>query len=463
MSNDKYKITEEEQEKIKLYTARSLPNNPTERGMSPAAIKAFFYKFLEPLFKVLNDKYSLIEAGDFRSITSARYVAPDKYLLNSYVNDISVIPEGAAYIGELKEAMTSYLTDEYLGSAEALFYKNQEDTENSEAGFVIDLDNERNIGFVQIYVLSVIRDATMNAYISSDGVSFQKCDTLNLAVTPVSNVLCAYRFKIGKKARYLKIVQEGDDHTNGTFAMKGIEIYEANYEGRYIIKQQSGNVIELDTFIASSLVDELICHRDMAKTWAEGEAVIEGLEEDGTAKYSAKHWASKSQALYDDIDDKKGKVNGYAPLEEVDGQVKIPSVYINQFDHKRHIKITSEDELDTLISNGTAQGGDIAILIESVYEVDSKGNKIEGTEVEAITKTWLLYAEYDSEEKEIAGSQEWIRYGLSYATNAGYSTYANNAGNSQKINGIFIQQMTESAYEALSVKPSGVCITTIGE
>ena len=454
MSNDKYKITEEEQEKIKLYTARALPNNPTERGMPPLAIKAFFYKFLEPLFKVLNDKYSLIEAGDFRSITSARYVAPDKYLLNSYVNDISVIPEGAAYIGELKEAMTSYLTDEYLGSAEALFYKNQEDTKNSEAGFIIELDNERNIGFVQIYVLSVIRDATMNAYISSDGVSFQKCDTLNLAVTPVSNVLCAYRFKIGKKARYLKIVQEGDDHTNGTFAMKGIEIYEANYEGRYIIKQQSGNVIELDTFIASSLVDELICHRDMAKTWAEGEAVIEGLEEDGTAKYSAKHWASKSQALYDDIDDKKGKVNGYAPLEHIEGEEypKIPSMYINQIDIKEYKKITDVSQLDTI----PAQLHDVAILVEPEYVAETDGNLVPTGEL-VITKSWLLYDVAED------GTREWIKYGLSYATNSGYSTYANNAGNSQKINGIFIQQMTESAYEALSVKPSGVCITTIGE
>lgn len=60
---DKYIITEEEQETVKLYTARSLPDNPTERGMLPATIKKFFYKFLEPLFQVLNLHLGQIEGG----------------------------------------------------------------------------------------------------------------------------------------------------------------------------------------------------------------------------------------------------------------------------------------------------------------------------------------------------------------------------------------------------------------
>ena len=62
MSNN-YTITEEEQEKIKLYTARALPNNPIDRGMPPDAIKAFFYKFLDPLFQVLNAHLGLIGSG----------------------------------------------------------------------------------------------------------------------------------------------------------------------------------------------------------------------------------------------------------------------------------------------------------------------------------------------------------------------------------------------------------------
>ena len=60
---DKYIITEEEQEKIKLYTVRSMPDNPTERGMPPGTIKKFFYKFLEPLFQTLNKHLGEIESG----------------------------------------------------------------------------------------------------------------------------------------------------------------------------------------------------------------------------------------------------------------------------------------------------------------------------------------------------------------------------------------------------------------
>ena len=60
---DKYIITEEEQETVKLYTARSLPDSPSERGMTPLSIKTFFWKFLEPLFKVLNEHLGKIESG----------------------------------------------------------------------------------------------------------------------------------------------------------------------------------------------------------------------------------------------------------------------------------------------------------------------------------------------------------------------------------------------------------------
>ena len=471
----KYIITEDEQNKIKTYTAMSMPDNPSERGMSPSAIKYFFYKYLDVFFKVLNDKYGLIEnsqdAYEFRNIIYSKYIAPDKYLLNSSVKSISVVPENADCKGDLTvNGMTEYLTDTHLNSPDSkenessLFYQNQTNTRTNEAGFIIDFGEAKNIGIVQMYVWSIWEGATMNAYVSNDGSSWEKADSLRFFKTPETGVLCVYRFRIGKNAQYLKIVQEGDGWTNGSYAMKGIEIWENNYEGKHQIVQKNGNVIELDSFFANGLVNDVFNYTNKAKEWAESDELVEGSVEDETDKYSAKHWAEESKNKYDAIEDKRGTAGGYAPLENVGTedkpQLKIPSVYINQFDHKRHIKIRSEDELDGLISSGAAQGGDIAILVEYVYEIDAEGNIIEGTEQEAITKTWLYYAEYDEEEKEIEGTQEWIRYGLSYVTNAGYATYANNAGNAAKINGRSILTVNSTTYEA-AVKNGTISDTDI--
>ncbi len=171
-----------------------------------------------------------------------------------------------------------------------------------------------------------------------------------------------------------------------------------------------------------------------ARKWATGSET----ETDEQHNNSAKDWANKSQALYDDIDAKKGQVNGYAPLERIEGEEypKIPSMYINQIDIKEYKKITDEAQLNTIV----AQKHDIAILVEPEYVADDEGNLVATGEL-VITKSWLLYDVAED------GSREWIKYGLSYATNAGYSTYANNAGNSAKINGNRILTVDSNTYE----------------
>ncbi len=107
---DKYIITEEEQETVKLYTARSLPNNPSERGMKPDAIKVFFWKFLEPLFKVLNEHLGKIESGITNAVSEhdASKIAHE-YILK-LINDLQVqnVEQGTA------------ITEHYNGVKQAL-------------------------------------------------------------------------------------------------------------------------------------------------------------------------------------------------------------------------------------------------------------------------------------------------------------------------------------------------------
>ena len=93
---DKYIITEEEQETVKLYTARSLPDSPSERGMTPLSIKTFFWKFLEPLFKVLNEHLGKIESG----ITNAVSEHDAGELAHEYIRKI--IKDLQVQVTELK-------------------------------------------------------------------------------------------------------------------------------------------------------------------------------------------------------------------------------------------------------------------------------------------------------------------------------------------------------------------------
>lgn len=57
----KQEITAEELNKVLLYTAGALPDNPSERGMSPKAIKAFFYKYISVLVDIINNKFDGVE------------------------------------------------------------------------------------------------------------------------------------------------------------------------------------------------------------------------------------------------------------------------------------------------------------------------------------------------------------------------------------------------------------------
>ena len=148
------------------------------------------------------------------------------------------------------------------------------------------------------------------------------------------------------------------------------------------------------------------------------------------------------------------QVGGYPVLEEVEGEEypKIPSVHLNQVDIKEYKKITDESQLETV----DAQKHDVAVLVEAEYTSDDKGNLVPTGEL-VITKSWLLYDVAED------GKREWIKFGLSYATNAGYATYANNAGNASKVNQLVIKGVTEGEFNNIQNKENGVYFVSIGE
>lgn len=178
-----------------------------------------------------------------------------------------------------------------------------------------------------------------------------------------------------------------------------------------------------------------------AEKWATGSEVETDLQHNN----SAKDWAMSLKTM-------GNQVGGYPVLEKVEGEAypKIPSVYLNQVDIKEYKKIYDESELNTI----DAQVGDVAILVTREKEYDEEGKPTDAGEF-IISKSWLLYSadEY--------GSREWIKFGLSYATNSGYATYANNAGDASKVNGLVIKSLSEQAYEDLTDKEEGIYFVTI--
>ncbi|MBQ7353578.1 MAG: hypothetical protein IJW54_06235, partial [Clostridia bacterium] len=66
-----YKITEEEINRILLDSPSSLPSSPSEAGMKASQTKAFFYKFINTLIKILNEHYDSIENNTSEELNKA--------------------------------------------------------------------------------------------------------------------------------------------------------------------------------------------------------------------------------------------------------------------------------------------------------------------------------------------------------------------------------------------------------
>lgn len=97
----KYEINEETLNKILLYTARSLPDRPGERGMKAEDIKGYFYKFIGILVKAINTELSKVDSGVGEGI-STHNIREDahSYLLERIENLVSKDVELGDSIGD---------------------------------------------------------------------------------------------------------------------------------------------------------------------------------------------------------------------------------------------------------------------------------------------------------------------------------------------------------------------------
>ncbi len=373
---------------------------------------------------------NVVDATD-KAISYVRYTTNDEYVLNAENAEniaLSVVPTNAQYKGNFTLlGMTEYLTENQIqnpaldSNADDLFFQLKTNVGTNQGGFIVDLGSLKDVGMVQMYAWSIWQNLTMKAYVSTDGDAYTLADTITFPATASSGTLDIFRFNIYQNCRYIKIVQEDSAYTNGSYACKGIEIFAPNVDGSYRIVQNNGNVIEIDSFNANTLID-----------------IVKGIESQ-TQEYSnqAQESATDSAEALAEINAKAGQVGGYPILQDIDGQPKIPTVYIQQVDIKNYIEITNENQLETI----DAQVGDVALLTETV-----NGEL-------TITKSWLLLSISNN-------VRTWAVYGTSYATNSGNAVYSQTSGNAQQINGVSINKLTQAQYDAL-IDKQGVYFVTI--
>ncbi len=405
------------------------------------------------------------------AIAYVRYRSNGTYLLNSpnsnskiYVVNGSDITESneenQSYIqsitnGDVSVAsMTEYLQDPQIrnpnnspfNDTNFFQYNTGSSSPSSPAGFIIDLGEEKEIGYIQLYLFAIQWDINIvisanneleGVYTTLGSVSLKPITT---SAGPNPNEMEILRINgQGDNYRFIKVVQTSGA-TNGSYVCKGIEIYQSNNSGYYEIIQNNGNSFILDTINGRELVQTIENYTKEAQKWANGEGAATGDEQfNNNSKYwsnEAEYWAG----IVEQYGKLANKVGGFPVLiAGSDGNPVIPSVFINQVDIKSYIEISNESQLNTI----EAQPGDVAVLVETI---DGK---------KTITESWLLLGESN-------GVRDWAIYGISYATNAGNATFAQSAYNAQRINGLSIEKMPESVYENFPDK-SGIYFVLMGE
>jgi hypothetical protein len=457
-----------------------------------------FTQIKEYLSTINGNMKSALENG----IAYVRYEAPVEDLINrTSATGISLyVVDGYDYIeGDAPSvpsitrgsftvpSMTEYLTDAQIRTPGTVPYNDQNffqyNTKNpsTPAGFVVELDEVKDVGILQFYFWSVLYPVTIAVSINETGYdgAYNTVKTFTLNKLKYEDIdiygeTIIVQVPINNKAKAIKVVQYGysGSPTNGSYVLKGMEIYAPTYNGYYSIVQNNGNKYTVAALDSSAVTDILT----EAQRWADGVGATSG---DPQYNNNAKYWAEQSQTernqaafqanqseawangnfngqpvpssnpaynnnakywagIVAQYNAKANKVGGFPVLVlGANGQPVIPSVFINQVDIKEYITITNESQLQTI----TAQVGDVALLVGEV-----NGEK-------TVKKSWILLGESD-------GERDWAVYGTSYATNAGEANYATNAFNAERVNGAPINVVTLSYYEGL-VDKTGVYFVTL--
>lgn len=408
---------------VGVGTTPTLPKTPTQS----------IYQSILNYLAMLNPQYN---------IQNVYYSADEEYKINTDDTDVVVnitrIPSSSKLKGDVNFSIANI-----DGSEEAPFYALGANYQ-SDTGFIIYFATPQNIGKMQLslYGAFYLTELAVQIFDASTGEFVDITDfqvlapsyegtnvLLNINNSKVSSmrIYQPYTANVALDSDNMSITDKG--FTNGRFYVKSIDLWQPSMTGYITIQSSTGRMItypDVSYDVYLSLVQDEV---DLARMYA---------TEAKNAQTGAQTAEQGAENALTEINEKAGKAGGYPVLVDIDGLPKLPTVYIQQVDIKEYIEITSESELETI----TAQVGDIALLVGTV----------EG--VKTVTKSWILLSDDGT-------TRDWAVYGSSYATNAGNATFAQTAGNAQKINGLTINGvLSENEYNSL-VDKTGVYFVSI--
>lgn len=403
----------------------TLPNTPTNN----------IYQSILEYLSQLNPQYNIMNIS----------YSADGYEIDTdtAVSGLVSIPENIKQ--KVSQAGVDFSISNIDGGAEKPFffvdkYTDEQPQYEQNIGFKITFASATEIGKMQIslnqaYFLTALKvQATLEdgSLVDIDDFTFlaPSYDTVNVIISvneTVKSVSVIQPYEENKEldADNTSIGEKG--FTNGRFCVTKVLFWKPNTDGQIIVTSSTGRT----TIIPDASYDNYVYQAQQARDQAEASAS------------EAKQSATDAENVLSEINAKAGKAGGYPILTDIDGEPKIPSVYIQQVDIKDYIEITDESELATV----DAQVGDVAMLVS---ELDGE---------KTVTKSWILLSVTED-------ARNWAVYGTSYATNAGNATFAQTAGDAQKINGLAINGvLSETDYNALpdAEKQNGIYFVSITE
>ena len=380
-----------------------------QKGMPPAVNPTPSPDVFTQIINYLsNINASTSEAID-KSISYIRYVAPSLDLINSSVE--SIVPTNdAAFNGSLSvDTMTSYLDEDNLrnpnavGNREQLWY--QGNSSVRPLGFSINLEEQKNVGLVQLYFYNVVGSPVVKCYaFETDESAPQNIGEITLKE---GSYLDIYQFKINKPVKKIWIYQNSG--VNRAFCIKGVEIYQENINGQYEIVRENGNKSYIDTYDAEMLVN-----------------IVTGIKNEAEGyKEQSKEWADIAHDKVEEITNENNynHANGFVRLN---ANAKIPADLIPLDKTIEMIPITDESQLTSLYQ---ANVGDIAYMPITTDE---------GT---VVTKSWRLFGE------QYWVKSNWILQATTYNSTSLYAEESGHSEDTTKVNGVLVRFGSKQDYD----------------
>jgi hypothetical protein len=404
-----------------------------------ASDNAAVNSFITAFGKEFNEYYK-------RNVKSIHYTTDSEDKISNTVLDSLTLTQGNRLKNDKVKFSVDSLETYKHGTGEEVLYCSGLNDGTKDVGFTMNFKESTYVENIQLYVRSVAASVNIKVCASADGNEYIEDNTHTLYLQSFGSSVDVYLIPVGMYVKTIKIIQpSGEGYTEGRFSICGIEMYKSNLTGVWVLTKYDGSKTTIPMVDPAEFAEKMQKYVDQASNSASkassseiNAALSEGnaktsetnaaISEDnakaseGEALKAAKTSSDNLLELKNTIADSTDKTNTALKLLRLDANGLIPAQFIPHEKVVDVIRITSEDELDSLTD---VNPGDIAYLVTPVYE--------DGVVIDTVTKSWRYYG---------GGGlvyPKWILQSTTYYDNALYAENAGHADNATRINGTLLR------------------------